>query len=47
METAERFRAAGAAVETRLYTGREHLVNDDEVTLARTLLAGAVTRAEG
>jgi predicted esterase len=43
-ETAQAFRAAGAAVETRLYPGREHLVSDDEAALARAMLAAATAR---
>lgn len=43
--TAERFRAAGAAVEVQLHPGREHLVNDEEAASARVMLARAVERA--
>jgi phospholipase/carboxylesterase len=38
-QTAAVFRAMGAAVDERLYPGRDHLVSDDEVALARHLLA--------
>lgn len=45
VETADRFRAAGASVDLRLYPGREHLVNDEEVAIARTMLAGTAALA--
>ncbi|WP_159999226.1 alpha/beta hydrolase [Roseomonas sp. 18066] len=39
LETEERFKAQGASVTTRLYEGGYHGVTEDEVTLARELLA--------
>ncbi len=36
--TAAAFRRMGAAVTTRIYPGDSHLVNDDEITVARGLL---------
>ena len=38
-ESAAVFERMGAAVTTRIYPGMGHLVNDDEVTFARDLLA--------
>jgi len=38
-ETAAVFQRMGAEVTTRIYPGMGHLVNDDEVTFARELLA--------
>ena len=47
-ETAAVLRASGADVDLRLYPGRDHLVLDDEIDAARTLMrrsraAGAVS----
>lgn len=39
-ESADVFGRMGAAVTRRLYPGMGHLVNDDEMAFARTLLAG-------
>lgn len=39
LETEERFRAEGAAVTTRLYEGGFHGVTEDEIALAREILA--------
>ena len=39
--------AAGAAVRTELYPGREHLVNDEEVRIARDMLAALVQEGRG
>lgn len=38
-ETAALLRGRGARVEEHYYAGAEHVVNDDEIALARTLLA--------
>lgn len=38
-ETAEVFRRMGADVTTRIYPGMAHLVNDEEIAVARELLA--------
>ena len=40
LETEARFKAEGATVTTRLYEGGHHGVTEDEVILARQLLAG-------
>ena len=39
-ETAEVFTRLGAAVDTRIYPGMGHIVNEDEVTAVRALLSG-------
>ncbi|MFN7978055.1 MAG: dienelactone hydrolase family protein [Vicinamibacterales bacterium] len=41
-ESAEVLRAMGAEVELRLYPGMGHLVNDDEIAHARTLIQRAM-----
>jgi predicted esterase len=41
-ETAEVFRRMGAAVTLKLYPGRDHLVGDDEIDLARAILRRAL-----
>ena len=38
-ESAEVFERMGAAVTTRIYPGMGHLVNDDEIAFARTVMA--------
>lgn len=42
-ESAEALTRAGAAVTMRLYPGMGHLVNDDEVAHARTIIAAAAS----
>jgi phospholipase/carboxylesterase len=37
-ETAEVFTRMGAAVDTRIYPGMAHIVNDDEIDAARSIL---------
>ena len=37
---AELFTAAGATVDLRIYPGMDHIINEDEITGARSLLAG-------
>jgi phospholipase/carboxylesterase len=44
-ETADVFSRMGAAVTLRLYPGREHVVGDDEISEARTILAAAASQA--
>ena len=39
-ETAEVFRRMGATVTERIYPGMAHIVNDDEIAVARSLLSG-------
>ena len=39
-ETAALFTSLGAVVDTRIYPGMPHTINDDEVVAVRTLLAG-------
>ena len=43
-ETARLFRAAGAKVEQRIYPQMDHLVNDDEILAARSLLLEICSR---
>jgi predicted esterase len=40
LETEARFKAEGASVTTRLYEGGHHGVTEDEIALARQILAG-------
>ena len=44
-ETADLFGRMGAAVTLRLYPGREHVVGEDEIAEARTILAAALSQA--
>ena len=44
-ETAAVFARMGAAVTLRLYPGRDHVVDDDEIREARAILAEAVSQA--
>jgi len=39
-ESREVFRAMGASVEERIYPGMGHLINEDEITFARSIVAG-------
>jgi predicted esterase len=41
-QTGAVFRRMGAAVTLKLYPGRDHLVGDDEIDRARTILRGAL-----
>jgi len=46
-QTAALFTAMGASVELRVYPGRAHLVSEEELALARPLLARLLGASEG
>ncbi len=46
-ESAEVFRRMGAAVEERIYPGMGHLINDDEITVAQSIVRTVGGGADG